>query len=81
MKLVEMFLAAVLAITVIGSSPVWILAATTKENARVTSETKKAPSKTQLLDINTASADELKRFRESAMAIQKDHRDKSKYKV
>jgi competence protein ComEA len=60
MKLIKTLLAAVLAITVIGSCPIWIQAATTKDNAPATSETKKPASKTQPLDINTASADELK---------------------
>lgn len=60
MKLIKTLLAVVLAITVIGSSPVWVQAAATKENAPATSETRKAASKMQLLDINTASADELK---------------------
>lgn len=60
MKLIKTLLAAFLAITIVGSSPVWIQAATTKEKAAATSETKKSASKTELLDINTASSDELK---------------------
>ena len=60
MKLIKILIAAVFAITLIGSSPTWIQAAATKEKGATTSEAKKAPSKSQPLDINTASPDELK---------------------
>ena len=60
MKLIKTLIIAVFGITLIGSSPTWIHAATTKEKSTTTSETKKAPSKSQPLDINTASAKELK---------------------
>ncbi len=59
MKLIKTVLAAVFALTLIGSSPAWIQAAT-KEKAATTSETKKSTSKKELLGINSASADELK---------------------
>jgi len=59
MKLIKTALAAIFALTLIGSSPIWIQAAT-KEKAASTAETKKSTSKKELLDINTASADELK---------------------
>ncbi len=58
MKLMKKLLATIFALTLIGSSPVWIQAAT-KDKA-TTSETKKSTSKKELLDINSASADELK---------------------
>jgi competence protein ComEA len=53
-------LAAMFAIAVVGSSPAWVRAAETKEKAATTSETKKTPTKKEPLDINTASADQLK---------------------
>jgi len=60
MKLIKTLIAAVFAITLIGSSPVWVQSADTKDKAATTSETKKAPAKKEPLDINTASVDELK---------------------
>jgi competence protein ComEA len=60
MKLIKTFMAAVFATTLIGSSPVWVQSADTKDKAATTSETKKAPAKKEPLDINTASVDELK---------------------
>ena len=60
MKLIKTLIAAVFAITLIGSSPVWVQSADTKDKAATTSETKKAPTKKEPLDINTASVDELK---------------------
>src|SRR5947207_12535051 len=60
MKLIKILIAAVFAFTLIGSSPA-VRAADTKDKAATTSETKKAPTKKEEpLDINTASADELK---------------------
>ncbi len=59
MKLIKPLLAAVFALTLVASSPAWLRAAT-KEKPATTSETKKAAPKKELLDINTASADELK---------------------
>ncbi len=60
MKLMKTILTAVLVLMVIGFSQMPIQAATTKEKAASTSETKKSVSKKEMLDINTASADELK---------------------
>ena len=60
MKLVKILIAAIFAVTLVGSSPIWVRAADTKDKAATTSETKKAPAKKEPLDINTASADELK---------------------
>ena len=60
MNLIQILIAAVFAITLIGSSPAWVRAAETTGKAATTTETKKAPAKKELLDINTASADELK---------------------
>jgi competence protein ComEA len=60
MKLVKILVATVFAFILIGSSPAWVGAAETKDKAGTTAETKKAPSKSQPLDINTASPDELK---------------------
>jgi len=60
MKLIKLLIAAVFAVTLIGSSPTWVQAAETKDKTATTSETKKAPSKKEPLDINTASNDDLK---------------------
>ena len=60
MKLIKILIAAIFAFTLIGSSPTWVRAADTKDKAATTSETKKTPTKKEPLDINTASADELK---------------------
>ena len=60
MKLVKILVAAAFAFTLIGSSPAWVGAAETKDKAATTPETKKAPSKKEPLDINTASNDDLK---------------------
>jgi len=60
MKLIKMLVATVFAFTLIRSSPTWIRAADTKDKPATTSETKKAPAKKEPLDINTASADDLK---------------------
>src|SRR5712692_5377932 len=61
MKLIKLLIASLFAVTLIGSVPSWVRAATKdKAPATTTSETKKAPAKKALLDINSASADELK---------------------
>ncbi len=60
MKLSMTLVAAMFAINLVGSSPAWVCAADTKDKAATTSETKKAPTKKEPLDINTASADDLK---------------------
>ena len=60
MKLSMILVAAMFAINLVGSSPTWVCAADTKDKAATTSETKKAPTKKEPLDINTASADDLK---------------------
>ncbi len=60
MKLLKTLLVAFFALAIVGSSANWTQAATNKEKPASTSETKKSASNKQLLDINTASADELK---------------------
>ena len=60
MKLIKILVAAMFAVSLVGSSPAWVQAADTKDKAATTSETKKTPTKKEPLDINTASADELK---------------------
>jgi competence protein ComEA len=80
MKLIKTLLAAVFTLAVIGSSPTWIHAATTKENAATTSETKKSASKKELLDINTSSADELKELPGIGDAYSKKIIDNRPYK-
>ena len=55
MKLVKILIAAIFAVTLVGSSPIWVRAAETKDKTASPTETKAEP-----LDINTASADELK---------------------
>ena len=60
MKLIKLLIAAIFAVTLIGSSPTWVQAAETKDKTATMSETKKAPSKKEPLDINTASNDDLK---------------------
>jgi competence protein ComEA len=60
MNLIQILISAVFAITLIGSSPAWVRAADTTSKAATTTETQKAPAKKELLDINTALADELK---------------------
>ena len=60
MKLIKILVAAAFAFTLIGSSPAWVGAAETKDKVATTPETKKAPSKKEPLDINTASSDDLK---------------------
>ena len=59
MKLIKLLIAAIFAVTLVGSSPIWVRAAETKDKTASPTETK-APSKKEPLDINTASADELK---------------------
>jgi competence protein ComEA len=58
MQLIKTLIAAVLALTIVGSSPILIQAATSNEKPASTPETKKASTKP--LDINSASADRLK---------------------
>ena len=60
MRLIKLLIAAIFAVTLIGSSPTWVQAAETKDKTATPTETKKAPAKKEPLDINTASADELK---------------------
>jgi competence protein ComEA len=61
MKLIKRLIATVFIITLIGSFPVRVQSADTKEKpAATTSETKKDSTKKEPLDINTASPDELK---------------------
>ncbi len=55
MRLVKSLLAAVFVCALVGNSPDWSPAAEITK-----AETQKAPSKTKLLDINTASIDDLK---------------------
>src|SRR6266576_584253 len=59
MKLIKMLVAAVFAFTLIGSAPALTYAAT-KEKSSSATDTKKAEAKKQQLDINSASADDLK---------------------
>jgi competence protein ComEA len=59
MKLVKILVAAAFAFALIGSSPAWVGAAETKDKVAAP-EAKKAPSKKEPLDINTASSDDLK---------------------
>jgi competence protein ComEA len=56
----KIIVATVFSLALMGSSPTWIQAAESKDKAATTSETKKTPAKKEPLDINTASADELK---------------------
>ena len=60
MKLIKLLIAAVFAVTLMGSSATWVQAAESKDKTASPTETKKAPAKKEPLDINTASADELK---------------------
>jgi competence protein ComEA len=55
---IRIFVTALLALAVIVYSPVWLVAA--DPTTKATPETKKAPSKTQPVDINSASIDDLK---------------------
>ena len=57
MEPIKILIAALVAFAVIAHSPVWLEAAETTKSA---AETKKAPSKTQPVDINSASVDDLK---------------------
>ena len=61
MKITTNLVAALVAGALIGSSPVWIQAADTTKTPMP--ETKKSTTKTDRLDINTASADQLKAIR------------------
>jgi len=58
-KLVLLWMAIVLTAVLTGSTPVHA-ASDTKDKAATTSQTPKVPEKKTLIDINTASADELK---------------------
>jgi len=61
MKLTAIFVASLVTSALFGMSQVWVESAeTTKKPA---AETQKAPAKTEPLDINTASIDELKAIR------------------
>ena len=61
MKVIKLLVASLFVVALIGSSPGWVRAAAkTKEKASTATETKKAPEKKKLLDINSASAEELK---------------------
>lgn len=61
MKLIKLLVASLFVVALIAPSPSWVEAASkTKEKAAATAETKKAPEKKGLLDINSASAEELK---------------------
>lgn len=61
MRLIKILVAAVFALTPIGSSPSLIYAASTKQKSSSTTETKKkATEKKQQLDIISASENELK---------------------
>ena len=80
MKLSMTLVAAVFAINLVGSSPAWVQAADTKDKAATTSETKKDPAKKELLDINTASPDELKALPGIGDAYAKKIAEKRPYK-
>jgi competence protein ComEA len=58
MSPLRIFVAALFALAAIVYSPVWLEAA--DATTKATPETKKAPSKTQPVDINSASIDDLK---------------------
>ena len=61
MKLMKLLVVSLFVVGLVGSSPSSVPAATkTKEKAATTSEAKKASAKKELLDINSASAEELK---------------------
>ena len=55
---IRIFVAALFALAFVVYSPVWLEAA--DATTKATPETKKAPSKTQPVDINSASIDDLK---------------------
>jgi competence protein ComEA len=55
---IRIFVDALFALAVVVYSPVWLEAA--DPTTKATPETKKAPSKTQPVDINSASIDDLK---------------------
>lgn len=61
MKLFTVLVASLFASALIEFSPVWVQSAET--TPKPTAETKKTPSKTNRLDLNTASAKDLKAIR------------------
>jgi competence protein ComEA len=60
MKLIKILVAAIFATALAGSSPAWVSAADSKDKSASTSESKKTSAKKEPLDINSASANELK---------------------
>jgi competence protein ComEA len=58
MTSIKLFVAALFAFAVVVCSPVWLEAA--DGTTKAAGETKKAPSKTKPVDINSASLDDLK---------------------
>src|SRR5713226_8127510 len=60
-RIFTLWVAMLLAGALIGSAPSWVQGVTkTKEKAAATGDAKKASEKKALIDINSASADELK---------------------